>query len=95
MAYYSMFQIPNDTQPSCARKLTQKNNVQRQSSAQQHHHWLCMPETIHVWIDVADTFDHKAMNNCGKPQVDVAAATAQGYKTTIKHQNNDMHTFKY
>jgi len=41
-----------------------------------------MPEVIDIGTDVGYTFNYKSMNNCGKPQVDVAATIAQSCKIT-------------
>lgn len=78
----------------CSGKLTQKNNVQRQSSAKQHQHWLSVPQIIYVWTDAAYIFNHEAMNNCCKPQVDVAATTAQCCAITQKHQISEK-TYRF
>jgi len=78
----------------CPKKLTEKDNMQRQSSSEQHHHGLCMPEIINVRTDVGYTLHNKTMKNCGEPQIDVAATTAQSCNISSKHRTNDRHVFE-
>jgi len=49
-----------------------------------------MPEVVNVWNSGTYTLNDKSMYDCGKPEVDIPATTAQCYKhrTTYNTQTS-------